>query len=62
MSLVYEILNQFGFRELFVEREEIARELCLNNNNLSYRPIFVAEDYGSAVMELKRTTKKDTLF
>ena len=62
MSLVYEILNQFGFRVIFVEREETARELCLNNLNLSYRPIFVAEDYGSALLELKRVTKKDTLF
>lgn len=54
MSLVYEILDYIGERLIFVEREEIARELCLVNKDISYRPIFVAEDFGSAKIELKK--------
>ena len=53
MSLVYEILDDIGERLIFVEREEIARELCLTYKHISYRPIFVAEDLSSAKIELK---------
>lgn len=56
MSLVYEILDRFGVRLFFVADDGIARELCLVNNDLSYRPIFVAEDYGSATLQLKEKT------
>lgn len=53
MSLVYEILDYKSSRLIFVEWEEIARELCLIHKDISYRPIFVAEDFGSAKIELK---------
>ena len=56
--IVYEILDRSGFRLFCVADDGIARELCLNNNNLSYRPLFVAEDYGSAILQLKEKTKK----
>lgn len=55
MSLVYEVLNNVGLRVLFVADEGIAKELCLSSGrDLSYRPVYVAEDYGSAKTELKR--------
>ena len=54
MSIVYEILDHTGGRLIFVEREEIARELCLIHKDISYRPIFVAEDFGSAKIELEK--------
>ena len=57
MSLVYEILDYKSSRLIFVEREEIARELCLIHKDISYRPIFVAEDFGSAKIELKKGVK-----
>lgn len=57
MSLVYEILDYESSRLIFVEREEIARELCLANEDISYRPIFVAEDLDSAKIELKNKTR-----
>ena len=53
---MYEILDRSGFRLFCVADDGIARELCLNNNNLSYRPLFVAEDYGSATLQLKEKT------
>lgn len=60
MSLVYEILDRFGFRLFCVANDKIARELCLINNNLSYRPLFVAEDYGSATLQLRQIAKTES--
>ena len=60
MSLVYEILDRFGVRLFCVADDGIARELCLNNNNLSYRPLFIAEDYGSATLQLKQIAKTES--
>lgn len=62
MSLVYEVLDQFGFRALIVEKEEIARELCLSSKyELSYRPVYVAEDFGGAKMTLRQLEKEGRL-
>ena len=50
--IVYEILDSKSNRLIFVEQEAIARELCLVNTDFSCRPVFVAETFGGAEIEL----------
>lgn len=51
--LVYEIVNNHGRRLIYVKNESIARELCLVDLELAYRPLYVAEDLSSAKIDLR---------
>lgn len=51
--LVYEIVNNHGRRLIYVKKESIARELCLVDMELAYRPLYVAEDLGGAKIDLR---------
>lgn len=62
MSLVYEIVNNFGCRVLFVEKEGTAKALCLSDKqDLFYRPVYVAEDLNAAEMALKQLREEARL-